>query len=292
MKRTNFELEDQFSDVLKKFRYGRKMGLRNLSERTGISPERLREMEGGSIVPDTREWAALGQALGFSGPVMERVHFHPEHTPRFTLPPSVHPVGESYFGYAVWTNLVRHPTDPKRALLVDTGGLGERVLSEIDTLGLTLDAVLLTHAHSDHAGVLSRLEKRLPPLVFLDRSDDALLDGPIPAGVTVYPPERAGAILAPLGWTVSAEPASGHTRGSVAYLIDGVLFVGDAIFCGSAGKCASPETFLNSLETVDRLLGRHQESVFIVSGHGPFTSVGFERENNPFFGASRFLPEF
>lgn len=286
MKRTNFDLEDQYSDVLKKFRYGRKMGLKTLSDRSGIAPDRLREMEAGSVVPDTGEWMALGEALGFSGPVMERLHFHPEDTPHFTLPPSVQPVGESYFGYAVWTYIVRHPTDPKRALLVDTGGLGERILAEIDTLGLTLDAVLLTHAHSDHAGDLFRLGKRLPSMVFLDRSDEGLLDGPIPPQATVYPPDMAGNILAPLGWTVSVEPASGHTRGSVAYLIDGVLFVGDAIFCGSAGKCASPETFRDSLETVDRLLGGHPETVFIVSGHGPFTSVGFERENNPFFGAA------
>ncbi len=287
----NMELEDQYNDVLKKFRYGRKTGLRALSGKTGIPMDRLRGMESGTEIPSVQEWMDLGTAMGFRGNVMERLHFSPENTPHPTLPASVLPVCESYFGYAVWTYLVLHADDPGRALLIDTGGLGERICGTIERMGLKLDAVLLTHGHSDHAGDLSRLGKNLPNRVFLHQADFSLLGSPLPAGIHFDPPEKARDRLAPLGWDINVQNASGHTSGSVAYLINGVLFVGDAIFSGSSGKAEHPDAFPDSILSVQRLLNQNDPSTFIVSGHGPFTTVGMERKWNPFFDATPIMPE-
>ncbi|MHB8542672.1 MAG: MBL fold metallo-hydrolase [Leptospirales bacterium] len=281
----NMELEDQYWDVLKKFRYGRKTGLRALSDQTGIPIDRLREMESGTIIPSVQEWTLLGAAMGFKGNVVERLHFHPEKTPHPTLPASILPVGESYFGYAVWTYLVLHAQDPRRALLIDTGGMGERIANTIQQKDLVLDAVLLTHGHSDHAGDLSLLGKHLPDNIFLHEDDLALLSSPLPPGTHRYSPEEAPERLFPFGWTINVQEASGHTKGSVAYLLNGVLFVGDAIFSGSSGKADRPDTFPDSILSVQRLLSQNDPATLIVSGHGPFTTVGQEREYNPFFNA-------
>ena len=282
----NSKLEDQYSDVLKKFRYGRKMGLRTLSEATGISPDALRSAEAGTYLPTESEWLHLGESLGFDGTVMHKLHFSPDSTPHPKLPPQILPVGESYFGYAVWAYIVLHPDDPKKGLLIDTGGIGNRLLDFIDRLGITLDGILLTHGHSDHAGDLSLLEKRLPDVVFLSESDVSLLDAPIPYGLQRREPKEAPERLCQAGWTMRVYPANGHTNGSVAYQTSGVLFVGDGIFCGSSGKPHTPADFPSSLHTVRRLLDEPSPETIILSGHGPFTTVGEERKWNPFYGAT------
>ncbi|OOH71906.1 MBL fold metallo-hydrolase [Leptospirillum ferriphilum] len=282
----NTALEDQYSDVLKKFRYGRKMGLRSLSEMTGISVDDLRNAEAGTYLPSDKEWALLGQALGFEGSVMKELHFSPERTPHPILPPSVLPVEESYFGYAVWTYLVLHPHDPKRGLLIDTGGIGHRLLDVLDRQGIALDAILLTHGHSDHAGDLSRLGERLPGVVFLSKSDLPLLDAPLPSSLRVREPQEVTDQLHREGWTIDVYPANGHTDGSVAYQTGGVLFVGDGIFCGSCGKPRTPDHFSDSLGTVARLLNSLPAETILVSGHGPFTTVVQERRWNPFYSAT------
>ncbi len=282
----NMKLEDQYNDVLKKFRYGRKVGLRALSDTTGIPMDSLRGMEAGTVIPSADEWASLGTSMGFNGNVMERLHFAPERTPCLSLPSSVLPVREDYFGYAVWTYLVFHPGSPKRALLVDTGGLGETICQTIEKMDLELDAVLLTHGHSDHAGDLSRLGSQLPAKIFLHKADFSLLPSPLPSAIRFQRPEEAGDQLSSLGWKIGTQKATGHTSGSVAYLIHDVLFVGDAIFAGSSGKAENPDAFQNSLLSVQHLLTLNNPSTFIVSGHGPFTTVGMEREWNPFFNAN------
>ena len=282
----NLSLEDQYSDVLKKFRYGRKMGLKNLSEITGIAVDALRNAEAGNYIPSEKEWTFLGQALGFEGSVMQKLHFSPDSTPHPTLPSHILPVGESYFGYAVWAYLVLHPEDPKRGLLIDTGGIGNHLLDFLDRQGILLDAILLTHGHSDHAGDLSRLGKRLPGTIYLATSDRPLLDAPVPSGIEMREPNKLTDRLFQEGWNIQVYPANGHTVGSVAYQTAGVLFVGDGIFCGSCGKSRVPEDFPDSLHTVERLLNSLPPETIIVSGHGPFTTVEQERKWNPFYGAT------
>lgn len=284
--KVNNELEDQYSDVLKKFRYGRKMGLRSLSEMTGISTDRLREAEAGSYIPSGPEWDLLGRSLGFDGSVMQKIHFSPDMTPRISLPEHIVPVGESYFGYPVWAYLALDPHNPRRALLIDTGGIGEILLSTIEKMDLTLEGILLTHGHSDHAGNLARLGPHLPEEVVLSEPDVKLLDGPVPSRVRRMEPESVSRKYAGDGWHhIEVFRANGHTSGSVAYLIGGVLFVGDAIFCGSCGRAQTPEDFPESLSSVKRLLEGCPDETIIVSGHGPFTTVRKERDWNPFYRA-------
>jgi glyoxylase-like metal-dependent hydrolase (beta-lactamase superfamily II) len=83
--------------------------------------------------------------------------------------------------------------------------------------------------------------------------------------------------------TVSAIETPGHTAGGTSYRIGGFCAVGDALFAGSTGRSMSPagyRTLLSSLRT--RILTLPVDTI-LLPGHGPLTTVGHERQHNPFF---------
>jgi glyoxylase-like metal-dependent hydrolase (beta-lactamase superfamily II) len=283
-------LEDQAWDVLKKFRFGRKKSLRETADGAGIDPEILREIESGAMVPTPFQLVSLGECLGFDGDAMEKIHLHPESTPEITPPPGVRPVRENYDDYAVWCTLVLNRENPERALLFDTGGGGRILRDAIRSQGLHIDAVLLTHGHGDHGGGFPGAISARETPVLLNEADRFLLGEIAHHPGPVLTPEEGCDYLRKKGWHVTSMSAPGHTPGSVAYLTEGTLFVGDTIFCGSAGRCYSPEHFATQLSSIHRLLETTSPETVIISGHGPFTTVDFERRWNP-FARTRNLPD-
>lgn len=183
----------------------------------------------------------------------------------------------------------------REAVLVDPGDEAPRLLAALDADGLTLREVWLTHAHFDHVGGLAGvLEARPVPVrmhpadrPLLERAADAaarwLIEIPAPPTDTLDLADGERLRLGRLEVEVVFTP--GHAPGHVAFWLEetGAVLAGDALFQGSIGRTDLPladgPTLLRSIR--ERLLALPDETV-VWPGHGPETTIGAERRENPF----------
>ena len=179
------------------------------------------------------------------------------------------------------------------AAIIDPGEESELILRRVETEGLSLRAVWLTHAHLDHIlGVKDVVERSGAPLP-MHPADRPLYDGIAEQGawLGVTAPQLPapdhdlahGDALQLGGFEFEVRHVPGHSPGSVAFVGHGVAIVGDAIFAGSVGRVDLPGgdggTLLASIR--DQLMTLPDETI-VYSGHGPETTIGAERRMNPF----------
>jgi len=179
------------------------------------------------------------------------------------------------------------------AAIVDPGEEVDLFVARLAHEGWTLRAVWLTHAHVDHVAGVAGLHARIPVPVLLHPADRALYDA-APGQAAMFglrvaaPPPPDGALAD--GATVSVGACAftvihtpGHTPGGVCLVGHGLLFAGDTLFAGSIGRTDLPggdrEALLASIH--ERLLVLPDETV-VYSGHGPATTIGAEKRDNPF----------
>ena len=180
------------------------------------------------------------------------------------------------------------------AALIDASVEPSALKRELDSLGLTLKYILLTHAHFDHMLYINELAHASGATVALGDRDVPALRDPrqnLSSYFCATPIAYTGDALAlsdrdviRLGSTeLSVAHFPGHTPGLVAYIGEDVAFVGDLLFRGSIGRTDFPGSShtdmirsLVKLKTLDPKLK-------ICSGHGVDTLLGFEFENNHFF---------
>ncbi len=191
-----------------------------------------------------------------------------------------------------------HLVGNHRCLVIDPGLEPNRIVQQIDANGLTPDAILNTHGHGDHIGGNATLKKRWPdcPLVIGEGDAEKLIDprqnlsatfgfsliSP-PADVLVTDEE----VYSAAGMDIRVLAIPGHSAGHVAYLIEGlatpVVFVGDVIFRGSVGRTDFPDGDFQALaDGIRGKLYRLPDDTELFPGHGPSTTVGWEKEHNPF----------
>lgn len=182
-----------------------------------------------------------------------------------------------------------------RAVAVDPGGDPGPVLAHLKARGLTLTHILNTHLHFDHTAGNKALSEATGAPVLAHESDSSLLETWLGRGgdmglplITPYewqPLEPGEAEFAGADCRVLHTP--GHSMGSLTFHFPdaGAAFVGDLIFYRSIGRTDFPG---GDLEILKRSV---QEHIFtmppetrLLSGHGPETTVGDERNHNPFFG--------
>lgn len=195
--------------------------------------------------------------------------------------------------------------DPKtlEAIVVDPGDEVERILSLIGRYKLQVKAIVSTHAHIDHVGGLAKLYQYTGAPVMM-HSDDlplyrgmevqaAFLGMPAPELVEVHQLLKEGDVLPWGGFVANVIHTPGHTPGSVSLYMpcDGCntglsqpqLFAGDTLFAGSIGRTdlwgGSYEQIIDSLTA--KLL-QLPDSTLVHPGHGSSTTIGHERETNPF----------
>ncbi len=179
------------------------------------------------------------------------------------------------------------------AVLVDPGEEAELFLHRIEYEGFTLRAVWLTHAHIDHILGVQAVVEHSKVTVYLHPADRPLYDNVESQGkwlgvgsASVPPPDRElnhGDRLAVGNCWFEVRHVPGHSPGGVAFVGNGVVLSGDALFAGSVGRTDLPggdtATLLNSIK--EQLLTLPDETV-VYSGHGPETTIGAERRSNPF----------
>jgi hydroxyacylglutathione hydrolase len=183
----------------------------------------------------------------------------------------------------------------REAMVIDPGDDIDDIVAIIDEHKLQVKQIVITHAHIDHVGGAMKLRAKTGAPILLNQNDYALLkmldvqagwlgmkppgDVEIEAGLAHDETLRAGSLSA------SVLHTPGHTEGSVCLYFpeEKMLIAGDTLFARSIGRTDLPggsfEKIMRSLH--DRVLTLPDETA-VIPGHGPVTTIGEERDGNPF----------
>ena len=183
-----------------------------------------------------------------------------------------------------------HDENSAACAIIDPGYEADVILGKVRALGLTVDAVLLTHGHFDHVGAVEEIVKATGCRLWMKESDYTQFK--TPENDYFYPIhdcdftevwfcEEGGTIHAG-GLTFTVYETPGHTWGSVCYLCENALFSGDTLFAGSCGRTDLPggdwNTILQSLARLKDLESEYQ----VYPGHGESTTLLREKRYNPY----------
>ena len=183
------------------------------------------------------------------------------------------------------------------AAIVDPGDKPEQIIAAVTRLGVQPKMILLTHGHFDHIGAVKALKAEYPAIqVYASADELPMLRHPEDA----YGPMRAAIlghdqlviepdVLLHDGDTITLDEVTlqvlatpGHSKGSVCYLCEGHIFAGDTLFLAEIGRVdlfgGSMEDMNASLRRLKALPGDYE----VHCGHGPDTTLSYERTNNPY----------
>lgn len=189
--------------------------------------------------------------------------------------------------------------ETRAGVLVDPGDEVDELLDLVRTRRVDVKAILLTHAHVDHVSGVARAKQALGAPVYLHRDDLFLYEAAVQQGamfglrIEAPPPVdryyEPRARLAFGACEVLVHHTPGHCPGGVCLQIGPAgapgtdLFVGDTLFAGSIGRTDLPggdyDVLMRSITSVLFPLG---DACIVHSGHGPETTIGHERQTNPF----------
>lgn len=187
-------------------------------------------------------------------------------------------------------------TGSRDAIVIDPSLESGHVLDTIQSRGLTVRKILLTHAHIDHIVMVKAFHEATGAPVWLHAGDRVFYEraeeqarsmgftwpGSVPVAHWIEDGEEAGIP----GLEVRAVHTPGHSPGSVTFVTSEGLISGDVLFQGSVGRTDLPggdwDTLLRTIR--DRVFP-YPDATVVYPGHGPLTTIGQEKAANPFVGA-------
>jgi len=277
-------IEDEFEDVLMKASTGLGFGKQELAERAGLDVDAVASLLDGQA--DESALRAAAPALGLDADALVALANHRpypetpalENFEQFTTPFPVPGYEEmTVNSYLVWNKATRE------AFAFDTGANVDAMLKEIGLHNLHLKALFLTHTHKDHIAAYETLREAMEQL-------PAYAPAKEPCG-KAFPVAHADRFHI-AGMSVEARLTDGHSPGGTTYVISGmggmgrrhVAIVGDSLFCLSMG--GAKDDYARALENNRKQILSLPDDTVLCPGHGPMTTVAFEKQHNPFF------PEF
>ena len=195
---------------------------------------------------------------------------------------------------------ILHNEGEREAVAIDPGGSEETVWHCLEESGLTLKAILNTHAHGDHIGAIDFLRENTGAKLYIQEADapklldahknlSAFMGAPIvtrPADILLH----GGEVLeiGSMKFTVLHTP--GHSPGGVCYRMEDRVFSGDTLFAESVGRTDFPGSSAQALlKSVREKLLVLPDETRVYCGHGPETTIGHEKRCNPYINGFGFM---
>jgi hydroxyacylglutathione hydrolase len=187
----------------------------------------------------------------------------------------------------------------RQAMVIDPGDEVDMLLDIVGRQKLSVQSILLTHAHVDHVTGVGRAKDALGVPIYLHRDDQALYDA-APQQAAFFglhceelpPIDRyydLSKTLAFGGFEITVHHTPGHCPGGVCLAVGSPgtakqdLFVGDTLFAGSIGRTDLPGgDYATLIRSITQVLFAFGDEAKVYSGHGPSTTIGHERRTNRF----------
>lgn len=267
-------LEDNFNDVINKAQRGLKISDEDLATRAEVSPADLAAVKAGEPIAAVIRRVARHLRLAPNAlETLAQKAWYPEQP---VLPRGFAAFNTVYDDMTVNSYLVWDPRS-RQAAAFDTGASADPMLDVIRADRLDVRYIFLTHTHEDHVADLAHLAAETKATVWASEREPADLPGAKTFKENVHFHLGEIAIKTLFTW--------GHSPGMTTFYITGLSWplaiVGDAIFSCSMG--GSPTNFEDQFRhNVDKILPLPRDTV-LACGHGPLTTLGQEKQHNPFF---------
>jgi hydroxyacylglutathione hydrolase len=186
-------------------------------------------------------------------------------------------------------------TASRECMVIDPGAEIQKIMALVHEHGLTVKQIVVTHGHIDHVAGAMQLKKLTGAPILMNKNDDQQLkllemqaawigiqapgDVKIDESISTGDTVKAGSLEA----TVMHTP--GHTEGSTClhFTREKKLIAGDTLFAGSIGRTDLPGgSFEKIMKSLHQTVLSLPDDTVVIPGHGPVTSIGEERESNPF----------
>ena len=183
--------------------------------------------------------------------------------------------------------------EQKKGVVIDPGGDADQILEKIKQKGITIEAIFLTHGHSDHIMAVDEVREVTGAKVYISEADADILTK-ASSNLSVYMGAGRefkaadeflidGETITAAGLKFQVVATPGHTKGGICLLCGDTVFCGDTIFSESIGRTDLPggsySQILHSIKTKIMVL---PDEMKLLPGHGPATTIGWERRRNPF----------
>ena len=265
-------LEDNVGDIIGKAQRGLGISDSKLAEKARVGSETIRKLREGNV--DEAALLSVAPILGLNAQALCDLAKDEWHPKRIETHDGLAQFNTDYHGMAVNAYLVWDPASHGAAAF-DTGADSSEMIRFANRHKLDVQLILLTHAHADHVADLPRLREETGADVFTPARE------PVPGAELIEEGKRFR-----LGnLQIDTRLTWGHSPGGMTYVVTGlahpIAIVGDSLFAGSmgGGNVSYQDALQNNLEKILTL----SDDTIICPGHGPITTVGEEKEHNPFF---------
>lgn len=185
------------------------------------------------------------------------------------------------------------PDGNGKCVIIDPGSAFEMIDRALRELDLTPEKILLTHGHFDHMGAAEEIKEKYGAKLYIHKNDECMLTDREKSGAVIAPffpynpvgcdgNVKQGDIVRQGELEIRVMETPGHSKGSVCYIYEDVIFAGDTLFSGSVGRT---DLYLGDWQELNRSLKKLtalEGDYTLLCGHGEDTALNRERMFNPY----------